>query len=63
MKKSQNITKMIVENKNTIHFSNNLLEKEEKIFSSQVHVNELNQQVDFVKMSRVSSKKNLIPSF
>ena len=63
MKKSQNITKMIVENKSTIHFSNKLSEKEEKIFSSQVHAGELSQPIDFVKMSRVSSKKNLIPSF
>lgn len=49
-------------NRCTMHFSNKLSEKEEKSFL-QVYADEFNQQIDFIKISRVSNKKNLIPSF
>ena len=49
-------------NRSTMHFSNKLSEKEEKSFL-QVYADEFNQQIDFIKISRVSNKKNLIPSF
>ena len=49
-------------NRSTMDFSNKLSEKEEKSFL-QVYADEFNQQIDFIKISRVSNKKNLIPSF